>query len=145
MKKSLNSNQTHFKIKLYLFGVILIAANFLVSSLVRNLNLFHVKNYFPASFGFGLLSSVLILGLVFAFIHKQRFLYKHPILSTFIIAGVISNFLEYTIFGFVIDYINVGIAVINFADLQIYTGLIMLNWRMLVAKQIKNLDKVYHK
>ena len=55
-------------------------------------------------------------------------------MTALIIAGAIGNFLEYTIFGFVVDYINIGIAVLNVADLQIYGGLILLNWKILAKK-----------
>jgi lipoprotein signal peptidase len=52
-------------------------------------------------------------------------------LTALIIAGSLSNFLEYTIFGCVVDYLDFRIAVLNLADIEIYGGLVLLNWSLI--------------
>ncbi len=110
---------------------VLILVNFFTSFILVNSGFTITKNYFPVGFGFGLIASILIFILGGFFIYKLRLIQQFPLITTLIIAGAISNFLEFSLYGFVVDYINIGIAVLNLADLQIYWGLLLLNWRLL--------------
>jgi lipoprotein signal peptidase len=116
-----------FNLKSILIISGLVGINFLLSYLVQFYNLKSVENYFPAGFGFGWVATILIFGLGSLLIYNLKLLTKFPLLTSVLIAGSLSNFLEYTIFAYVVDYLNIGIAVLNLADLEIYGGLILLN------------------
>ena len=112
----------------------LIIVNFLVSFLIVKAGFPVTQNYFPAGFGYSIFTSILIFALGVFCIYKLNLLKQFPLITTLIVAGAVSNFLEYIIFGFVVDYINIGIAVLNLADLLIYGGLVLLNWKILTKK-----------
>ena len=108
--------------------------NFFVSFILVKNGFVVTENYFPAGFGFGWFASISIFILGGFCIYKLKLFQQFPLITAIIIAGAISNFLEYAIFGFVIDYINIGIAVLNLADLEIYGGLVLLNWKIITKK-----------
>jgi lipoprotein signal peptidase len=117
------------KYKLLILGILLISLNFLAAFLINNFKIYSVKNYFPVGFVFA--TPFLIVAVGSFLIYRLQLLTKFPIITSFLIAGAVSNFLEYSIFGYVVDYINIGIAVLNLADVEIYGGLIMLNWKFI--------------
>jgi lipoprotein signal peptidase len=127
----LSKDTSKFNSKLVLLISSLIGVNFLLSFLVQYYNLKSVENYFPAGFGFGWITTILIFGVGSLLIYRLNLLTKFPLLTALIITGSMSNFLEYTFFGYVVDYFDLKIAVLNLADLQIYGSLVLLNWLML--------------
>jgi lipoprotein signal peptidase len=127
----LSKDTSKFNSKLVLLISSLIGVNFLLSFFVQYYNFKSVENYFPAGFGFGWVATILIFGVGTFLIYRLNLLTKFPLLTALIIAGSLSNFLEYTIFGFVVDYIDLGIAVLNLADVEIYGGLVILNWMLI--------------
>jgi lipoprotein signal peptidase len=127
----LSKDTSKFNLNLFLVISSLIGFNFLLSFLVQYYNFKSVENYFPAGFGFGWIATILILIFGSLLVYKLKLLTRFPFITSFLIAGAMSNFLEYTIFGFVVDYINLGIAVLNLADIEIYGGLILLNWKLI--------------
>jgi lipoprotein signal peptidase len=110
----------------------LIIINFLIRFLVQYFNLFYLKNPTPTAFLFGnyLAISLLIL-ITFCFFYFRIFA-KFPIISVLILSGLYSNFIEKTLFGFVIDYLNFGISYLNLADVQIFCGIIFFNLKILI-------------
>jgi Signal peptidase (SPase) II len=130
----LSKDTSKFNSKLVLLISSLIGVNFLLLFFVQYYNFKSVENYFPAGFGFGWIATILIFGVGSLLIYRLNLLTKYPLLTALIIAGSLSNFLEYTIIGYVIDYFDLRIAVLNLADIEIYGGLIMLNWKVFFAK-----------
>jgi lipoprotein signal peptidase len=118
------------RFKYLILAILVISLNFFISFLAGYLGFWNVENYFPAGFGFGWIATILIFSVGLFLICKLELLAKYPLITTFLIAGAVSNFLEYTIFGFVVDYINLGFAVLNLADVEIYGGLVLLNWKV---------------
>jgi lipoprotein signal peptidase len=109
--------------KMQLFKIIvLIAVNLLVSILIQSFNLWHISNYDQELFRFGWLGLMLALVLGFILILKLNLVKKYPFLMTIIIVGVVSNILERLYFGYVTDYLDFGIGVVDLADLEIYSG-----------------------
>lgn len=107
----------------------LVSLNLGVSYLVRSRGLYYVANYDPFGFSFGLTSSIFILIFLFLCFVYFKFLQKFPIFSILILAGAHSNFTEkWVLYNNVADYINIYISQFNLADLQIWTGIIMINW-----------------
>lgn len=53
--------------------------------------------------------------------HKDKFL-----ALSLIAAGALSNFIDRMLFGYTIDYIRIFTAVINVADIMIFSGILML-------------------
>ena len=117
------------KFKYLILVILVVSLNFLATFLITNLRIEDVKNYFPVGTVFA--TPFLIVTVGSFLIYKLQLLTRFPLIATFLIAGAVSNFLEYSIFGFVVDYINLGIAVLNLADIEIYGGLVILNWRFL--------------
>ena len=109
----------------------LILVNCLISFILVKNGFAVTPNYFPAGFGFGWFASFAIFILGGFCVYKLKLLQQFPLITALIIAGSFSNFLEFSLHGFVADYFNIGIAVLNLADLQIYGGLILLNWNLL--------------
>jgi lipoprotein signal peptidase len=122
------------RFKYLIFVIQLIGLNFIISFLVSKFGVTNVENYFPAGFGFGLFATILIFGIGSYLIFRLQLMTKFPLITSFLIAGAISNFLEYSIFGFVVDYFDLRIAVLNLPDVEIYGGLILLNWKMFAKK-----------
>jgi lipoprotein signal peptidase len=105
----------------YLFFTLsIIGSCFLVRELVLALRISFVQNFSQEFFRFGSVGLFLfiILGMVVVFFLKPY--QKYPILFCIIFAGICSNILEKLIFGYVVDYIYLGIGVANLADFLIY-------------------------
>lgn len=90
-----------------------------------------------AAFGLPLRGSLyflLFVVLVGVFVYTFRHMFwKHPLVFTVLIAGVLSNFLDRAILGVVIDYIDIHrFPIFNFADVYILTSVCVLvykQWR----------------
>jgi hypothetical protein len=110
---------------------ILIAFDLGVSAFVRYQSLFFIPNEAPMGFQFGLAYSIIIVGFIFwALIYFKIFI-KHPIITILIVSGALSNFSEKWIFyNAVTDYITIGYGHFNLADVEIWTGLIILNFQV---------------
>lgn len=113
----------------------LVFTNLLVSSIVQNLNLWHVSNYAQELFRFGWVSFVLIILLGFVLVLKLKLINKYTFIISIIQAGLISNILERLYFGYVVDYFNFGVGIVNLADLQIYIGCFYIVFKELLANQ----------
>jgi|LakMenEpi03Aug12_release.lakeMendotaPanAssembly.Ray.scaffolds.fasta_scaffold1331965_1 lipoprotein signal peptidase len=121
-KKWLNKLDLH-----YYWIVLFIFFNILISAIVRNNKIFFLLNENPVSYSFGFWPSVLGLVLVTFISFYAKLLQKSAVSTIFVLAGIYSNFLEILIFGGVADYISISIAYINLADLQIISGIVLLN------------------
>jgi lipoprotein signal peptidase len=123
-----------------LFIFFIIGANFGLSFYVRNSNFFYVSNENPVGFAFGYYSSVLILVFITFCIFKYDLIHRSTINSIMILSGLYSNFLEKLYWGNVADYMNVQIAQINLADIQILLGLFLLNIDIWTKKEPTSVD-----
>ena len=75
--------------------------------------------------GFFNLAAVVILLLLFLILYFYFF--RHAGFGfVFITAGTVSNLADRIYFGYVRDFINVGIATMNLADIMIWLGIILL-------------------
>ena len=94
-----------------------------------------VINYQPSLMVFGLPIALLILGFgsILAY-YLNKYLRVPFVLLWIIGVGAVSNLLEFITFGYVVDYFDITIAVLNIADLLIYTGLILILWNYLFNK-----------
>jgi lipoprotein signal peptidase len=112
----------------FLIVFLLVLFNIGVSAFVRYNSLFYIPNENPLGFQFGLMYSIAIMVfIIWALVYFKIFL-KHPIISILILSGAMSNFLEKWIFyNSVADYISIGFSHFNIADVEIWTGLILLN------------------
>lgn len=93
---------------------------------------FLVRNYgLPFGFDFGnlntfilILSAVLLLGYFFK--ARKHLEAKSSFAFILIFSGAISNLIDRIIYGYVRDYLNLGITTLNLADLFIFTGIGLL-------------------
>lgn len=93
-----------------------------ISSMILNSNLWHVKNYQQPLFQFGFVGLICILGLLYVLVIKLGMTAKYPVLISIIWVGIVCNVVEKLYLGFVVDYLDFGIGIVNIADLQIYIG-----------------------
>ncbi len=118
-------------IRWYLFQAGLICAlifiNLSVAVAIKEIGLHFVENRKPIGLTVNIYISVFIIFFITWGLFYFKYIQKYPTASILIVAGSWSNFLEKNIFGYVADYINTYIAYINLADIQIITGLILLN------------------
>ncbi len=109
---------------------LLVALNITIARVIENTP-FAVINQSPSWLFFGILGIITLVSiLVLAYI----ILKPNPIITQLILVGIISNIIEYYSFGFVVDYLNFGIGILNLADIQIYIGLIWLTALSLSSK-----------
>ena len=118
-----------------LFIIFIISANFGLSFYVRNSNFFYTANENPVGFAFGYYSSVLVLVFITFCVFKYDLIHRSTINSIMILSGIYSNFLEKLYWGNVADYMNIQIAQINLADIQILLGLFLLNLDIWTKKE----------
>lgn len=95
---------------------------------------FLVKNYaLPFGLDFGKANYLILIfaGVLLSayFVKSTKSQKKLPIGFVLVGAGVISNLIDRIVFGYVRDFVNLGIITINFADLFIIGGLFMLLFR----------------
>lgn len=119
----------------YIIGVIfLVAIDQLVKAYItmnnnylKNMNIFLIDflklSKYNSLYLFLLLNLVL-LGLFWLFLKKNKN-NKANLIFSLILAGVISNLLDRTVKGYVIDYIQVNKIVFNIADILIFLGVII--------------------
>jgi len=110
-----------------MFILLIIGANFGLSFYVRSSSIFYISNESPVGFAFGYYSSVLVLAFITFCIFKYDLIHRSTINSILILSGLYSNFLEKLYWGNVADYMNIQVAQINLADIQILLGLALLN------------------
>jgi lipoprotein signal peptidase len=95
-----------------------------------------VLNYNPLGFLFGVWSFGIILGLlIFCFLRSKNFG------VSLVLAGFLSNSLEFLVFGNVVDYINFSSVLIpnfylNLADVLIVVGWGIVVWRYFRSKKV---------
>lgn len=121
---------------------ILIALNLFVAWIVRTADILIVSTPNTQPFGdiFGPISSTIIVGFVTLGLWRMKLFASHTIPSSLILAGIWSNYLEYWIFNqSVSDYLPMLFGLINLADIQIWLGLIWLNYRLWFDPSTKNL------
>jgi lipoprotein signal peptidase len=117
--------------KLFLFLVpILLFVNYGISYLAKYLEIVGVKNTLP--FSLNIESDYLygLFGLIVVFLLATKLLNKHPLSTSFIVAGALYNLLERSIYGHVFDFIKITWGFINLADLMLWFGLILLNYEV---------------
>jgi hypothetical protein len=121
-----DKNKTKFKVQRTILYIIficsLVSINLVASTLIKLISL-PTFNASPNWLFFGDWGKFLLLIFV---VLAWNYIRPKTIITCLILGGIISNTLEFYIFGFVADYINLGIGVLNLADLQIYSGLIWL-------------------
>jgi lipoprotein signal peptidase len=99
---------------------------FLVRKTVLDFNLPFVQNFAQEFFRFGLFGLLGFFAVAGVTVYLFKPYKKHPLLFSIILSGIASNILEKLIFGYVLDYIFVGIGVANLADLFIYFSVISI-------------------
>jgi len=85
---------------------------------------------------------VLIAVTISLFLMKTDLWQNYPISSSLILSGVWSNLLERLWFGGVADYLNLYITIANMADLQIWTGLLLLNLQIFWPTEISKFNPI---
>ena len=118
---------------------LLITLNLSFSWLVRNgyLQAFQpVVNYKTLGLDLDIFINFLIVLIVGLMVYSFGFLKEFTVASLFILVGVYSNFLEKLLYNNVLDYFDIYLAKINLADIQLWLGLIALNWQSLSFSKI---------
>lgn len=118
-----------------LFGLFLIIANLLFSLTLEIFNQYFVFNTHPFGFNVPIYIVGIILFLVTISIFLGKIFLAYPLTSTLILSGAVSNFIERAVFGGVRDYIDISIAMINLADIQIWTGVLLLNYQLWIRNK----------
>jgi lipoprotein signal peptidase len=98
------------------------------SHFIKSTPLSFTENTNPLGLPLPLWFVSLIAAFVFFGLVRFEFLARHAVFTLLILAGIASNLIERITFGYVADYINIYIAVANLADLQIWIGVIALNY-----------------
>ena len=102
-----------------------------------------VINYQPSLMVFGLPIALLILGFGSILGYYLNKYLRVPFVLLWIVGvGAVSNLLEFITFGYVVDYFDITIAVLNIADLLIYTGLILIIWNYLFNRKTTTIEKI---
>lgn len=109
---------------------LLIIFNFFISFIVRTQNVYFIPNTKPFGISFDNITIILILSFITWSLDTLNFFDKYNLASVLLIVGAWSNFLERIYFGAVADYVNFFVSYINLADVQIWVGLIILNWQI---------------
>lgn len=109
------------------FGFFLIWLNFHISLFLPKSNIHFVENTHPFGFDVSGLATLLVTIITIVALYKGKIFDKYPLSSVLIVSGVFSNFIERIYFGNVKDFLDIGIAYINLADLEIWIGLLFLN------------------
>ena len=109
---------------------LLIIFNFFISFIVRTQNVYFIPNTRPFGISFDNITIILILSFITWSLDTLNFFDKYNLASVLLIVGAWSNFLERIYFGAVADYVNFFVSYINLADVQIWVGLIILNWQI---------------
>jgi len=118
---------------------LLITLNLSFSWLVRNgyLQAFQpVVNYKTLGLDLDIFINFLIVLIVGLMVYSFGFLKEFTVASLFILVGIYSNFLEKLLYNNVLDYFDIYLAKINLADIQLWLGLIALNWQSLSFSKI---------
>jgi len=110
----------------------------LFSSFIVSKTTFYIENERPMGLLITPFLQLLIVLFVFIGFIFLRLIVNYPLTSQLILAGSFSNLIERLAFGHVKDYINVGIAYINIADIFIWTGLIFLNIQVWLIPILNN-------
>jgi lipoprotein signal peptidase len=117
----------HIQLRI-IFVSLIILFNIMLSFVIRSSNINFNENLYP----FGLRINVGIIGALLIFVtwglYQYRLFYRYVIYTILIMSGSWSNLIERFVFGAVTDYINFGILYINIADLQIWIGVLALNY-----------------
>lgn len=109
-----------------IFCILILTFNLVALNLIRSTNIHIAQNQSPGLFFGGNILAFLIFIVSLLLLSFNNFWKKNVVGSALLISGIFSNALEKQFFGYVSDYIWVGIATINLADLQIYYGLALL-------------------
>lgn len=110
-----------------IFGIYIFAQNILISFLVYSNDYNFELNNHPLGLPIPLWTSVVLALCLLGVIILLNYFQKYRLVSTLIIAGIASNLFERFLFGGVRDYINIGIAYINLADIGIGVGVVLIN------------------
>ncbi len=119
----------------YFWIVVILLINLSISWIVRESNIFFVPNTNPIGYNFGYIGSIGIILFVSFISFQYKIINFSPVNVVFIMAGVYSNFAEKLIWNSVADYMSIGFAYINLADLQIFMGLFLLNISVWLVKK----------
>lgn len=120
----------------YLLAIsLLIIFNFFISFIVRTQNVYFIPNTRPFGISFDNVTIILILSFITWSLDTLNFFDKYNLASVLLIVGAWSNFLERIYFGAVADYVNFFVSYINLADVQIWVGLIILNWQIWILRK----------
>lgn len=136
---------TH-KVSYFVLIIILVSLNLTIAYVMTTYadDIPQIANFTPFGDIFGPISASLVVGLITLGIWRMRLLVLFPIISSLIIAGIWSNYLEYVLVNrnYVIDYIPFMFGYINLADIQIWTGVLLLSYMIwiypIISKQKPN-------
>jgi lipoprotein signal peptidase len=109
-----------------LLGGVIVAYSLLVSELIMRSNLSFVINSSPSFFVFGFILGIFFTSLLVGIGFYLGFYRTAKIPFVFIISGALSNLIEMALNQHVVDYIDIFIAKLNLADIQIYLGLAVI-------------------
>lgn len=108
----------------------LLIINYGVSYLAKYLEIVGVKNTLPFSLNIESQYLYGLFGLMILFLCFTKLFNKHPLSTSFIIAGALYNLIERSVYGHVFDFIKITWGYINLADLMLWFGLILLNYEV---------------
>jgi Signal peptidase (SPase) II len=117
-----------FYIYQFLILLVLVAFDLLLAHFIKSSTIQIAQNTNPLGLVLPVWFVVMAASFVTFGLIRFEFLAKYPVFTLLIIAGMASNLIERITFGYVADYINIGIAIANIADLQIWLGVITLNY-----------------
>jgi lipoprotein signal peptidase len=129
-RPKLNSNIVWFGV----FWICITLVNLLISYTIKNMGLSHVVNPSPFGLNLGVYPILFIFLFVAYFVFYLNFYQIYTIPSLLILAGMLSNLTELFLFGGATDYISIFIAIINLADVQIWLGLLWLNYKIWLSE-----------
>ena len=140
------SNLTIFSKKwicqIYLITIsCLVSFNLLISNFVRFNDIFYIPNSSPNIFYFGRVVGTGVIFFIIWSLRHSKIAFKHPIPSILVLSGAFSNFIEFFLFANnIADYIPLGFGYFNIPDIQIWTGLIVLNLEIWILDDLQELN-----
>jgi Signal peptidase (SPase) II len=141
--QAINNNQCKYNLAQLGFFGFLLSINIFLIIIIRHSNIYFVSNTTPFGIYLSGLGLSIIVGFVSWGMFKFKLIQKYPIYSILILSGIWSNVAERVLNGYVTDYINLGFGYANLADLQIWVGVIVLNyfvWRPEAKKPVHHIN-----
>jgi lipoprotein signal peptidase len=117
----------------------IVIVNVAIGFLIQRLGVYFIKNIYPLGLPLPVLAVVIIFAVVAIGLVYTDCLHKFPLATLLIISGSVSNLGERILFGGVVDYLNLGIAYVNLADLELWFGVGLLNYQIWIEPMWKKM------